>query len=183
MTTYGNRGKSLESAVKKLFASYESRGIHCQQNFPEQLSDGTKVKRHGFDFQILHNGKFYAFDAKECALNAWPLDKAKPHQVKALLDRLKPSLSRSAHVTLSMAALSVHNGKLRVIVEDDLSSRVLNDHNVRNMLTDAAAAVLGTTAPAEVLTEGAADTSNDAGSGFDLLAELGRASGIDVNIR
>jgi penicillin-binding protein-related factor A (putative recombinase) len=86
MTTYGNRGKSLESAVKKLFASYESRGIHCQQNFPEQLSDGTKVKRHGFDFQILHNGKFYAFDAKECALNAWPLDKAKPHQVKALLD-------------------------------------------------------------------------------------------------
>ena len=106
-----------------------------------------------------------------------------PNQVKALLDRLKPSLSRSAHVTLSMAALSVHNGKLRVIVEDDLSSRVLNDHNVRNMLTDAAAAVLGTTAPAEVLTEGAADTSNDAGSGFDLLAELGRASGIDVNIR
>jgi len=106
-----------------------------------------------------------------------------PNQVKALLDRLKPSLSRSAHVTLSMAALSVHNGKLRVIVEDDLSSRVLNDHNVRNMLTDAAAAVLGTTAPAEVLTEGAADTNNDAGSGFDLLAELGRASGIDVNIR
>lgn len=86
MTTYGNRGKSLESAVKKLFASYESRGIHCQQNFPEQLSDGTKVKRHGFDFQVLYNGKFYAFDAKECALKAWPLDKAKPHQVKALLD-------------------------------------------------------------------------------------------------
>ena len=86
MTTYGNRGKSLESAVKKLFASYESRGIHCQQNFPEQLSDGTKVKRHGFDFQVLYNGMFYAFDAKECALKAWPLDKAKPHQVKALLD-------------------------------------------------------------------------------------------------
>jgi penicillin-binding protein-related factor A (putative recombinase) len=86
MTTYGNRGKSLESAVKKLFTSYESRGIHCQQNFPEQLSDGTKVKRHGFDFQILYKSKFYAFDAKECALNAWPLDKAKPHQVKALLD-------------------------------------------------------------------------------------------------
>jgi recombination protein U len=86
MTTYGNRGKSLESAVKKLFESYESRGIHCQQNHPEQLHDGTLVKRHGFDFQILYNSKFYAFDAKECALPAWPLDKAKPHQVKALLD-------------------------------------------------------------------------------------------------
>lgn len=86
MTQYGNRGKTLEKAIKKLFESYESRGIHCQQNHPEQLHDGTLVKRHGFDFQILHNNKFYAFDAKECALPAWPLDKAKPHQVKALLD-------------------------------------------------------------------------------------------------
>jgi recombination protein U len=86
MTQYGNRGKTLEKAIKKLFESYESRGIHCQQNHPEQLHDGTLVKRHGFDFQILYNNKFYAFDAKECALPAWPLDKAKPHQVKALLD-------------------------------------------------------------------------------------------------
>lgn len=86
MTTYGNRGKSLEKAVKRLFGSYESRGIHCQQNHPEQLADGTRVKRHGFDFQILYNGKFYAFDAKECGLAAWPLDKAKLHQVKALFD-------------------------------------------------------------------------------------------------
>jgi penicillin-binding protein-related factor A (putative recombinase) len=86
MTQYGNRGKSLERAIKKLFESYESRGIHCQQNFPEQLSDGTKIHRHGFDFQILYQNKFYAFDAKECALSAWPLDKAKPHQLKALLD-------------------------------------------------------------------------------------------------
>ena len=86
MINYGNRGKSLERAIKKLFESYESRGIHCQQNFPEQLSDGTKIHRHGFDFQILYNDKFYAFDAKECALPAWPLDKANPHQLKALLD-------------------------------------------------------------------------------------------------
>jgi penicillin-binding protein-related factor A (putative recombinase) len=80
------RGRSFERAIRKLFASYESRGIHCQQNHPEQLHDGTLVKKHGFDFQIFYNGKFYAFDAKECALTAWPLDKAKPHQLKALLD-------------------------------------------------------------------------------------------------
>lgn len=86
MSNFGNRGKGLEKAIKKLFESYESRGIHCQQNHPEQLHDGTLVKRHGFDFQIFYNQKFYAFDAKECALPAWPLDKAKPHQVKALLD-------------------------------------------------------------------------------------------------
>lgn len=84
MNNTGNRGKSLERAIRKLFESYESRGIHCQQNHPEQLSDGTWVKRHGFDFQILYNGKFYAFDAKECAKSSWPLDKAKIHQVKAL---------------------------------------------------------------------------------------------------
>lgn len=86
MTNHANRGKNLEYAVKKLFESYESRGIHCQQNHPEQLHDGTLVKRHGFDFQILYQDKFYAFDAKECASVNWPLDKAKPHQVKALLD-------------------------------------------------------------------------------------------------
>jgi penicillin-binding protein-related factor A (putative recombinase) len=86
MTSHANRGKSLEKAIKKLFESYESRGIHCQQNHPEQLHDGTLVKHHGFDFQIFYMGTFYAFDAKECALKNWPLDKAKPHQVKALLD-------------------------------------------------------------------------------------------------
>ena len=86
MNIHANRGKNLERAVKKLFESYESRGIHCQQNHPEQLHDGTLIKRHGFDFQIFYMGTFYAFDAKECALKNWPLDKAKPHQVKALLD-------------------------------------------------------------------------------------------------
>lgn len=86
MTNHANRGKSLEKAIKELFKSYESRGIHCQQNHPEQLHDGTLVKHHGFDFQIFYNGKFYAFDAKECATSSWPLDKAKPHQLKALLD-------------------------------------------------------------------------------------------------
>lgn len=81
-----NRGKNLERAVKELFKSYESRGIHCQQNHPEQLHDGTLVKKHGFDFQIFYMGSFYAFDTKECNLSRWPLDKAKPHQLKALLD-------------------------------------------------------------------------------------------------
>lgn len=86
MTNHANRGKTLEKTIKKLFESYESRGIHCQQNHPEQLHDGTLVKHHGFDFQIFYQGKFYAFDAKECAAKAWPLDKAKLHQLKALLD-------------------------------------------------------------------------------------------------
>lgn len=86
MTEYANRGKRLERAIKKLFESYRSRGIHCQQNHPEQLFDGTITHRHGFDFQIFYQGRFIVFDAKECASGSWPLDKAKMHQLKALLD-------------------------------------------------------------------------------------------------
>ncbi|MBO4304667.1 MAG: Holliday junction resolvase RecU [Lentisphaeria bacterium] len=86
MTEYANRGKGLERAIRKLFESYRSRGIHCQQNHPEQLFDGTITHRHGFDFQIYYKGRFLAFDAKECASHSWPLDKAKMHQLKALLD-------------------------------------------------------------------------------------------------
>ena len=80
------RGKNLERAIRRLFESYASRGIHCQQNHPEQLHDGTLVRRHGFDFQILYQGTFYAFDAKECARRSFPMDKAKLHQLKAMLD-------------------------------------------------------------------------------------------------
>ena len=69
-----------------LFERYAERGIHCQQNHPEQLHDGTLVRRHGFDFQIFYEGRFLAFDAKECQRGRWPLDKAKLHQLKALTD-------------------------------------------------------------------------------------------------
>ena len=86
MTTFANRGRGLEHAVKELFKEYQKIGIHCQQNHPEQLHDGTLVRKHGFDFQMLYRGTFYAFDCKECALKNWPLDKAKAHQLKALLD-------------------------------------------------------------------------------------------------
>jgi len=85
-TEHGNRGRSLERAINRLFESYRSRGIHCQQNHPEQLHDGTLVRKHGFDFQIYYMRRFIAFDAKECARATWPLDKAKMHQLKALLD-------------------------------------------------------------------------------------------------
>ena len=84
--SHGTRGRSLEYAIKQLFKSYESRGIFCQQNFPETLGDGTRIHNHGFDFQILYNGKFYAFDAKESNSPNWSLSNAKLHQLKALGD-------------------------------------------------------------------------------------------------
>ena len=84
--SHGTRGRSLEYAIKQLFKSYESRGIFCQQNFPETLGDGTRIHNHGFDFQILYKGTFYAFDAKESNSPNWSLSNAKLHQLKALTD-------------------------------------------------------------------------------------------------
>jgi recombination protein U len=86
MTTYANRGRNLEHAIRELFKQYNKLNIHCQQNHPEMLQDGTFARKHGFDFQMFYKGTFWAFDAKECNLKNWPLDKAKPHQLKALLD-------------------------------------------------------------------------------------------------
>ena len=86
MTTYANRGRKLEHAIRELFKQYNKLNIHCQQNHPEMLQDGTFARKHGFDFQMFYRGKFYAFDTKECATKTWTLSKATPHQLKALLD-------------------------------------------------------------------------------------------------
>lgn len=117
MNTHANRGKKLERAIRKLFESYESRGIHCQQNHPEQLFDGTITRRHGFDFQIFYKKRFIAFDAKECALTLWPLDKAKMHQLKALLD---------VEQNGGEAFFLVHFTKLRKLIKFKASS--VRDH-------------------------------------------------------
>ncbi len=108
-----------------------------------------------------------------------------PDKQKALLSRLKGSLSNSAYVTLTMSEMSVVASRLRVVVDDDLSLRVLNSHETKQILTDAAAEILNTTVPAEVLSASKINTSTPSVSseGIDLLAELGRASGIEVNIK
>ena len=79
-------GRALEKTVMKLFKEYEKKGIHCQQNHPEQLMSGLKVRKHGFDFQCFYNNKFYAFDAKHCVSNNFALSNCKIHQIKALSD-------------------------------------------------------------------------------------------------
>lgn len=67
-----------------VFARYQAEGIHCQRNQPPRLHDGTIIGRHGFDFQALYQGKFYAFDAKECAGATWRPDARQIHQEIAL---------------------------------------------------------------------------------------------------
>ena len=81
---YANRGKALEKQVNKLIKFYDSLGLHAQQNNPEQLFDGTFVKNHGFDYQILYKGILYAFDAKNCESKTISGDNFKPHQVNAM---------------------------------------------------------------------------------------------------
>ncbi len=77
-------GKALEKTVLQLFKRYEQLNIHCQQNFPEQLMSGLKVRKHGFDFQCFHKGIFVAFDAKHCQGDKFYLSNCKMHQIKAL---------------------------------------------------------------------------------------------------
>ena len=85
MTTYGSRGRTLEHTIKIMLDRYRSFGIFCQRNYPERSSSGAFIAQHGFDFEILHQGKFYAFDAKECNSKTWNLKtNAKLHQVQAL---------------------------------------------------------------------------------------------------
>ena len=81
------RGKSLEKSIRELFKRYTQLGIHCQRNYPERGPQGEYLGKHGFDFQVFHAGKFYAFDAKECHGSLWNFTtNAKLHQIKALFD-------------------------------------------------------------------------------------------------
>jgi len=84
------RGKGLEGAIRVLFKHYAQLNIHCQQNHPRTIvnaqNKAVPVEKHGFDFQVFHQGQFYAFDAKECHSLQWETRNAKLHQRKALLD-------------------------------------------------------------------------------------------------
>lgn len=82
----GNRGKQLEKMVLKLFDQYRKAGIHCQQNHPEQLSDGTFIKRHGYDFHLYYKERFIVFDAKECKSTSMHIaTNLKPHQLNDMM--------------------------------------------------------------------------------------------------
>lgn len=80
------KGGSLELAIERLFEGYKDKGIHCQQNYPKMLQDGTFAKAHGFDFQIFYQGKFIVFDAKECGGERIAVSNFKMHQIKAMYD-------------------------------------------------------------------------------------------------
>lgn len=80
------KGGSLELAITRLFEGYKDKGIHCQQNHPKMLPDGTFAKAHGFDFQIFYQGRFIVFDAKECGGERIAVSNFKMHQIKAMYD-------------------------------------------------------------------------------------------------
>ena len=85
---YGNRGRPLERKIRELFKHYQARGIPCQQNHPRTIMKkglATPIEKHGFDFQLLYKGMFWAFDAKLCKSVLWPTSNAKPHQRAELL--------------------------------------------------------------------------------------------------
>ncbi len=79
-------GKALEKTIMELFKHYELKNIHCQQNHPETIATGQRVRKHGFDFQVYYENIFYAFDAKHCEKKRFSLNNCKTHQIKALYD-------------------------------------------------------------------------------------------------
>ena len=84
--THANRGRDLEYAVNQYFKRLRSIGIPCHQNHPRRLVDGTPAEKNDYDFEVLCEGRFYAFDAKQCDGAAWYPDKRYIHQEKALRD-------------------------------------------------------------------------------------------------
>ena len=86
MTTHANRGRDLEIAVNRLFKHYRALSLPCHQNHPRRLVDGTAVEKNDYDFEVLHQGRLYAFDAKQCDGPVWHPDKRFIHQEKALSD-------------------------------------------------------------------------------------------------
>ena len=82
----GNRGKALEKTVLEWFKRFEQQGIYCEKHNPEVLEDGTKVRKHCFDFSLFHDNTFKAFDAKNCQNGLFSLSNCKNHQLKALLN-------------------------------------------------------------------------------------------------
>jgi len=84
--THAHRGRDLEHAVREYFKRLRALGIPCHQNHPRRLTDGTPAEKNDYDFEVLHAGRLYAFDAKMCADAAWRFDKRFLHQEKALHD-------------------------------------------------------------------------------------------------
>ena len=84
MIEYGNRGKAFEKQVNAFIALCDNRGLHAQQNHPEKLHSGEYISKHPFDYQVLYDGVFYAFDAKNSESKTLHISNLKPHQLNGL---------------------------------------------------------------------------------------------------
>jgi len=79
------RGHYLESQLAKVISYLNEQGIHAHKNHPERTVDGTYLEGEPFDYEVMVSPP-HCFDAKESEGDAWPLAKAKPSQVKHLLN-------------------------------------------------------------------------------------------------
>jgi penicillin-binding protein-related factor A (putative recombinase) len=85
-TKSANRGKSLEHALNKYIQYLESTGIHAHKNHPARSFEGKFLAGEPFDYEIFRDGKFIAFDAKECQSDSFKTTNCKLSQIKSLQD-------------------------------------------------------------------------------------------------
>ena len=83
------RGKHLEREIDRLISWLDEQGIHGHKNHVKRTEGGVYLEGEPFDYEVFCNGKFAAFDAKECHERRWNLANAKLSQIRHLLNLRK----------------------------------------------------------------------------------------------
>lgn len=95
MSVYANRGKSFEILIEHMNSFYRDKGIATIHKVPTEWIPirkgarivGAKVTRKAaVDFIGVANGIAIAFDAKDCAQDAWSTSNLHVHQRQFLAD-------------------------------------------------------------------------------------------------
>ena len=80
------RGTGFENELNKLAEYLNLQGVHMHKNNALRSFKGAYLEGEPFDYEVIANGRFHCFDAKECAGKRWNLHNAKPTQVYHLLN-------------------------------------------------------------------------------------------------
>ena len=79
------RGFEFENELNRVSKYLNSKGIHMHKNHAHRTESGLYLEGEPFDYEVISNGHFFCFDAKECASKRWNLSNAKLHQLNNLL--------------------------------------------------------------------------------------------------
>ena len=78
------RGFEFENELNRVSKYLASIGIHMHKNHVHRTESGLYLEGEPFDYEVIANGHFHCFDAKECSAKSWSLKNAKLNQVNSL---------------------------------------------------------------------------------------------------